>query len=243
MPMMLRPHPAGDRDTWPRSRSTSTRNRAGNTATTITRWLELVVEKRAECVLSNSSAPASRAGGLTSGADFDAIQSGERGLAYIPLRIAPLRVAPDAGSGWMWAAGELAMTPPDSPGGTINLIQHRLLCPLVIASVEREVVLTTAPAPATRSDSIRNAGRTPFMIEHSGEVSGFTAENMVFSGDSAAIVVLTNQDALRPAASAIANRSRRFSSPPKTSSPTPHRAARAIFDGLQRGTIDRSLFT
>jgi len=33
------------------------------------------------------------------------------------------------------------------------------------------------------------------MLEHSGEVSGFVAENMVFPDDSVAIVVLTNQDA------------------------------------------------
>ena len=46
-------------------------------------------------------------------------------------------------------------------------------------------------------------GRT--VIEHSGEVSGFVSENVVFPGDRAAIVVLTNEMATQ-AASMIADR-------------------------------------
>jgi len=34
------------------------------------------------------------------------------------------------------------------------------------------------------------------MLEHGGEVSGFTAENAVFPDDRAAIVVLVNQDSI-----------------------------------------------
>ena len=33
------------------------------------------------------------------------------------------------------------------------------------------------------------------MLEHSGEVSGFVSENIVFPADHAAIAVLTNEDA------------------------------------------------
>ena len=81
------------------------------------------------------------------------------------------------------------------------------------------------------------------MIEHSGEVAGFTAENMVFPDDSAAVVVLTNQDAA-PASGAIAQRvaaSLFTTEDAETASRTAE--ARKIFESLQRGTIDRSLFT
>ena len=82
-----------------------------------------------------------------------------------------------------------------------------------------------------------------FTIEHSGEVSGFTAENMVFPEDSAAIVVLTNQDAA-PASGAIANQIAQilFATEDKLAESRTAQA-KAIFEGLQRGTIDRSLFT
>jgi D-alanyl-D-alanine carboxypeptidase len=82
-----------------------------------------------------------------------------------------------------------------------------------------------------------------FMLEHSGEVSGFVAENMVFLDDSVAIVVLTNQDA-SSAASTIANgiASVLFTTEDKLADSRTAQA-KAIFEGLQKGTIDRSHFT
>ena len=81
------------------------------------------------------------------------------------------------------------------------------------------------------------------MISHSGEVSGFTAENMVFPDDSAAIVVLTNQDAA-PASGAIGQQIGRVLFTTEDAMTTERTGrARQIFEGLQQGTIDRSLFT
>jgi len=81
------------------------------------------------------------------------------------------------------------------------------------------------------------------MISHSGEVSGFTAENMVFPDDSAAIVVLTNQDAA-PASGAIAQQIARVLFTTEDAMTTERTArARQIFEGLENGTVDRSLFT
>jgi len=82
-----------------------------------------------------------------------------------------------------------------------------------------------------------------FMLEHSGEVSGFTAENIVFPEDSAAVVVLTNQDAA-PASGAIANQiSQVLFATQDNLADSRTAQAKAIFEGLQKGTIDRSLFT
>jgi hypothetical protein len=81
------------------------------------------------------------------------------------------------------------------------------------------------------------------MIEHSGEVAGFTAENIVFPDDSAAVVVLTNQDAA-PASGAIGNKiaGLLFTS---EDADTQKRLARArsIFASLQQGTVDRTQLT
>jgi hypothetical protein len=80
-------------------------------------------------------------------------------------------------------------------------------------------------------------------LSHGGEVSGFTATNIVFPDDRAAVVVLVNQDAAGasgPIASGI---------PPllfATNDPATAaklEQAKRIFEGLQQGKIDRSLFT
>ena len=80
-------------------------------------------------------------------------------------------------------------------------------------------------------------------LSHGGEVSGFTAQNIVFPDERVAVAVLTNQDAAG-AAGQIAQ----IIAPPllATDDPaTPQKLeqARKIFEGLQHGTIDRSLFT
>jgi D-alanyl-D-alanine carboxypeptidase len=80
-------------------------------------------------------------------------------------------------------------------------------------------------------------------LSHGGEVSGYTAENMVFPDERVAVVVLTNQDAV-DASGAIA----RGIAPLLLASDdpaTPEKLAevRGIFAGLQHGTVDRSLFT
>ena len=181
--------------------------------------------------------------GLTSAADFDASPRAANATGYIRYALGPLRPAPDAGSGWMWAAGELAMTASDLANWDINIIRHALLKPESYRELQREVVLNNGAGTgyALGLDVAMQGGR--FMIEHSGEVSGFTAENMVFPEDSAAIVVLTNQDAA-PASGAIANQiaTALFATEDKLAASRTAQA-RAIFDGLQGGTIDRTLFT
>jgi CubicO group peptidase (beta-lactamase class C family) len=181
--------------------------------------------------------------GLTSAMDFDASPRAANTTGYIRYGLGPLRPAPDAGSGWMWAAGELAMTAKDLATWDINLIRHGLLTPASYRELQREVVLNNGAGTGYSLGLDIGMRGDHFMLEHSGEVSGFTAENMVFPDDSAAIVVLTNQDAA-PASGAIANQvaTALFATDDKLAASRTAQA-RAIFDGLQRGTVDRSLFT
>jgi D-alanyl-D-alanine carboxypeptidase len=181
--------------------------------------------------------------GLTSAADFDASPRAANTTGYIRYGLGPLRPAPDAGSGWMWAAGELAMTAEDLATWDINLIRHGLLTPASYRELQREVVLNNGAGTGYALGLDVGMQGDHFMLEHSGEVSGFTAENIVFPDDSAAIVVLTNQDAA-PASGAIANQiaTALFATDDKLAASRTAQA-RAIFDGLQRGTVDRSLFT
>ena len=78
---------------------------------------------------------------------------------------------------------------------------------------------------------------------HTGEVSGFTSANIVFPEDGAAVAVLTNEDAASAAtliAFAVAPSLVTLTDP---QAPTKLDQAKRIFEGLQHGTVDRSLFT
>jgi len=181
--------------------------------------------------------------GLTSASDFDANPRAANATGYLRYALGPLRQAPDASSGWMWAAGELAMTASDLAKWDISLIRRSLLSSESYRALESEVKLKNGAGTgyALGLDVAMQGGR--FLLEHSGEVSGFTAENMVFPDDSAAVVVLTNQDAA-PASGSIARQIAQLIFATEDALTQNRTAqARAIFDGLRQGKIDRSLFT
>jgi hypothetical protein len=72
-------------------------------------------------------------------------------------------------------------------------------------------------------------------------VSGFTSTNLVFPDDKAAVVVLTNEDAV-PMSGDLAREIAQLLFQDTTAA-KPEQQARDIFANLQRGKLDRSLFT
>jgi D-alanyl-D-alanine carboxypeptidase len=181
---------------------------------------------------------------LNSAVDFDAGQMTESDPAgYMRYGLGPLRMAPTEAPGWMYGAGELAMTASDLARWDISLIERRLLRPATYQALESEVLLKNGAGTGygLGVDVAIQSGRR--VISHSGEVSGFTAYNIVFPEDKAAIVVLTNQDAA-PAAGSIARQVGQLlftTEDAQTESRTAR--ARSIFEGLQKGTIERAFFT
>jgi len=84
------------------------------------------------------------------------------------------------------------------------------------------------------------AGHPSF--SHGGEVSGFVSNNVVIPDGKVAIVVLTNEDA-SSAASEISRKIAPLLFSEDASDLKTQQQDRKIFDDLQRGKIDRSLFT
>lgn len=163
---------------------------------------------------------------------------------YVRYALGPLRPAPLAGFGWMFAAGELAMPAYDLAQWDISIMDRSLLSQQSYDDMFNPVILKNGEnSHYALGLFIRDRNGHP-VYEHSGEVSGFVSENIVFPDDKAAIVVLTNQDA-SPAAGGIA----RAIAPLVLGSNTGEQGsaaeaqARQIFVGLQQGKIDRSLFT
>ncbi|HKR56610.1 MAG TPA: serine hydrolase domain-containing protein [Gemmatimonadales bacterium] len=162
---------------------------------------------------------------------------------YVRYALGPARPALKEGKGWLFAAGELAMTASDLAKWDIAMMNESLLAPASYRTMETEVLLKSGVGTGygLGVDVGMQGGHRA--ISHGGEVSGFTAQNVVFPDEHAAVVVLTNQDAAA-ASGEIANRiGARLFTTEDASAHTHEAQAQKIFEALQKGTIDRSLFT
>ncbi|MFZ0478586.1 MAG: serine hydrolase domain-containing protein [Terriglobales bacterium] len=160
---------------------------------------------------------------------------------YLRYALGPLRVAPKEGKGWLFAAGELAMPAEDLAKWDISLMNQTLLKPASYAALEQEAVLkngfgTRYGLGVSVRDELGHRA-----IEHGGEVSGFTAHNLVFPDEKLAVVVLTNEDSVGISSDLAKKIAALFFADAKAAKP--ERQAREIFEGLQRGKIDRGLLT
>jgi D-alanyl-D-alanine carboxypeptidase len=162
---------------------------------------------------------------------------------YMRYALGPLHPAPKEGKGWLFAAGELAMPAEDLAKWDISIIDQKLMKPASYREFETEVVLKSGLGTQYGLGVFVRSEFGHRALSHGGEVSGFTAENMVFPDQRVAVAVLTNQDAAQASAQIV-----RAIAPLLLASDDPQTTAkleqaRRIFEGLQHGTIDRSLFT
>jgi D-alanyl-D-alanine carboxypeptidase len=160
---------------------------------------------------------------------------------YLRYALGPPRLAPKEGKGWLFAAGELAMPAEDLAKWDISMINQTVLRPASYAQMEKEVVLKNGLGTryglgvSVRQESGQRA------IEHGGEVSGFTADNIVFPDARIAVVVLVNEDSVDASgdiARKIAALLFREADAGKQED-----QSREIFAALQHGKINRALFT
>lgn len=134
--------------------------------------------------------------GMRSATDFDANGPGSiEPVGYMRYGLGPLRPAIATGAGWMFGAGELALTASDLAKWDISVIDRSLLTPASYAALEHTVLLANGVSSGYGLGVDVGTTNGHRNISHTGEVAGFTAANMIFPDDSAAIVVLTNQDA------------------------------------------------
>jgi D-alanyl-D-alanine carboxypeptidase len=157
---------------------------------------------------------------------------------YIRAALGPLRLAPKEGRGWMFAAGELAMTPHDLALWDQSLIARSILSPESYKEMFTEVKLKDGKGThyglgveVTERNGLRS-------IEHSGEVTGFVSDNEVLIDNGVAVAVLTNhmgggaEEIAQLVAATVAGNSNQ--------SPA-EKQALDIYRDLQQGRINRSL--
>jgi D-alanyl-D-alanine carboxypeptidase len=151
--------------------------------------------------------------------------------------LGPVRPGPGESDGWVFAAGDLAMTPSELAKWNIARLNRTLLKPDSWQQQETNV----APADATlkyglgvQIDAVGQHQR----IQHNGGFTSYLTSNRVYPADRAAITVFTNagfsnsQDAIADAIEAVL-----FEDADET------RSVRSTFDMLRTGQIDRSKFT
>lgn len=162
---------------------------------------------------------------------------------YFRYALGPLRPAPHEGPGWMFAAGELAMTPTDLAKWDISLMNESLLKPASYLAIETETLLKNGVGTQYGLGMRVTTAKGHRMLEHSGEVSGFVAENIVLPDEKFAVAVLTNQDAIGAAGQIGKEVLLAFLDSTNVSDPKQDALVRKVFDDLRAGKIDRALFT
>lgn len=182
--------------------------------------------------------------GMTSAYDIDKTRLTESDpIGYYRFALGPLHPAPKEGPGWLFAAGEIAMTAEDLAKWDISVMDQKLMKPESYQQLGMDTLLrnglSTRYGLGVSVGS--NGGRRT--LSHGGEVSGFTAQNTIFPDDRDAIVVLTNQDAADAGGAITGAITPLLFETADAATPVKAEQARKIFAGLQKGTIDRSLFT
>ena len=182
--------------------------------------------------------------GMKSVADIDQERLGDTdAVGYMRYGLGPLRPAVKEGPGWLFAAGELAMPASDLAKWDISMMDRKLLKPASYREMETEAQLKNGLGTRYGLGVSLGMEADHRAVSHGGEVSGFTASNIVFPDDRIAVVALSNQDAAGGASAIAHGIVPLLFTVDDPTTPKKTEQARKILEGLQKGTIDRSLFT
>jgi D-alanyl-D-alanine carboxypeptidase len=171
---------------------------------------------------------------------------------YVSDALQPVREQPLEANGWYFGDGDLAMPAASLAQWDICMMSRCLLTARSYAEQETPFHFTAGPKSGQDSGYgfgiyvSESNGLVKF--EHSGEVGGFVAENVVYPQQQAAIVVLTNEVASSAAGMIAAELAPMVLGPAMPKPPAQVKDSfvpqlRQILTGLAQGRIDRALFT
>jgi D-alanyl-D-alanine carboxypeptidase len=163
---------------------------------------------------------------------------------YTRFGLGPLHPATPEASGWLYGAGELAMTARDLAVWDVSLLKGTLLNPASLQQMIRTVRLKGgAPTNYGLGVAVTNANGFP-KLQHGGAVSGYVSYNVVWLDQGAAIAALTNLDGSR-AAHEIGEKAAPLLIAQQEDPNAAAELAQAqrVFGELQQGIMDRSLLT
>jgi CubicO group peptidase (beta-lactamase class C family) len=162
---------------------------------------------------------------------------------YTTYALGPARAVQPEGNGWMYAAGELAMTAGDLARWDISLMNGTVLKPASLRALTTEVELKggTGTGYALGLGVSKTNGHRRWA--HSGGAAGFNSYNATFPDDKISVTVLTNGE--DGAGSRIEREIEHLMLAPVTDPQAPLilEHARQIFTGLQKGKLEGTLIS
>jgi CubicO group peptidase (beta-lactamase class C family) len=163
---------------------------------------------------------------------------------YIRYAIGPLHPITPEASGWLFAAGELAMTGRDLALWDAGLINGSVLTPRSFNEMITPIRLKNgAPTSYALGIGVTDANGHP-RLSHGGAVSGFTSQNTIWPDPKLAVVVLANKDGSTAPGRITRGLEALLLAPAQDpDAPKLLEQAKAIFAGLQQGKLDHALFT
>jgi CubicO group peptidase (beta-lactamase class C family) len=184
--------------------------------------------------------------GMTSVQDIDAAPLGAEDTGgWLRNALGPLRPAPKEAQGWLFAAGQLAMTAHDLALWDISVINQTILQPVSYRTMQTGILLENGVASGygLGVNVTLVGGRR--QIAHGGAVSGYVSSNQIYPDERAAIVVFSNiyPGAAGPAARIAERIATVIFEPADAEAAKALDQARRIFADLQKGKVDRALFT
>jgi len=163
---------------------------------------------------------------------------------YTRFGLGPARLGAHEARGWLFAAGELAMTARDLARWDQSLLEGKLLKPASLDEFIKPVRLKNgAPVNYALGVGISNASGHP-RLQHGGAVSGFVSSNTVWLDQGAAVVVFANMDGSNVPGS-LTNQIAPLLLAEKQDPQAAQQLeqARRIFEDLQEGQVDRTVLT
>lgn len=165
--------------------------------------------------------------------------------AYTRFASGPPRPVAREANGWYIGAGELCMTPTDLAKWDMAFLRKEILSPQSYQQFTHEATLANGDLTHYALGlSMGEFNRIP-TISHSGEVSGFISSNTVYPTRGGAVIVLTNEDGINLIGPVTTQAATIAFLPeePQAASDQANKQTREILDALQKGKIDRALFT
>jgi hypothetical protein len=168
-------------------------------------------------------------------------------LGYTSYAMQPPRVLPLEAASWYFGDGELAMPASSLLKWDITFMNQSLLSAASYKQMETPFTLKNGKSTGYGLGIDVRDRNGHLELEHSGEVGGYVAENIVYPNDKIAIVVLTNEVASE-AAGEIGSQLTELLLPAATAKAAVTADPVAaqlpgILAGLAKGQIDRSVFT
>jgi CubicO group peptidase (beta-lactamase class C family) len=182
--------------------------------------------------------------GMTSVKNQDDTYTPAFPTGYGRYALGPVRAVTPPARGWLYAAGELSMTAEDLAKWDIARINRSLVPADDWQAQETPVKLNDGKDTGYGLGVSIKAG-PPRAITHTGEAVGFLSANYVYPDQKSAVVVLTNSWS-GGAYSRIAKEIAKVILPPPPQDAVQvaqEKRARAVYDELRRGQLDRSQLT